>query len=110
MSYFRRAAKHVPPPVEALKTAAVEPSAARAAQGMGHTEAFALECLEPASGRNLTLQQMWNAYTAWCEKQELVSIAYPLFHEEMERMAQGIGMGCERQGGHVLFFEVALRT
>lgn len=69
---------------------------------------FALDTLHPDPKQMVTITEVWTAYAAWCASNSFVPIAYAIFVQEFERLANETGMRRYQSGANLVFPGVAL--
>ncbi len=71
--------------------------------------AFALDVLEPVTGKVLTSTELWDAYKHWCGEGRKMPLALPVFLARFEEIAADAGIPRKQKGGHVAFHDTAVK-
>lgn len=69
---------------------------------------FALARLRPDPSSAAGSSAVWESYCAWCASEQLVPLAFAVFHVEFETVAEAAGMARRQVGAHVMYDGVAL--
>ncbi len=71
---------------------------------------FALERIRPEVGSGAGSSAVWETYRKWCEEKKAVPLAFAVFHEEFEKVAEAAGIVRRQVGAHVMYEGVALHA
>lgn len=71
---------------------------------------FALERIKPEDGSGAGSSAVWESYRKWCEDKKVVPLAFAVFHEEFEKVAEAAGIVRQQVGAHVMYEGVALHA
>lgn len=71
---------------------------------------FAADRLHPDEYSCVGSSAVWEAYLAWCRERHAVPLAFAVFHNEFEKVAEAVGMKRRQVGAHVNYDGVRVES
>jgi hypothetical protein len=78
------------------------------ARQLGTVEAYCLERVTPAQGRQVTCSMVFKDYSAWCERRGFVPLREASFVEAFETLVREVGIPLRQRGSNLSFLDLAL--
>lgn len=89
---------------QAVKTEPGSPRQLGTAVGL-----FALDMLTPDTHKTASVNEVWDAYRAWCRGGNSEPLAYTVFLMEFDRLAEEVGIRRLQSGANVVYPGVKIK-